>query len=234
NEDGTMARVPELMKIATQFELKIITIESLIAYRKANERHIQREIKTLLPTEFGEFTIYGYSHQFDDSEHLAIVKGDITTADPVLTRIHSECLTGDIFHSNRCDCGPQLHEALQQINERGRGVLLYMRQEGRGIGLLNKLRDYELQDKGLDTVEANEALGFEADTREYYLSAQMLRDLKVKSIELMTNNPRKVVGLRENKIDVRSRIPIEIEALRENKRYLQTKLTKLGHLLNIK
>lgn len=235
NDDGTMARVPQLLEIAEQFNLKIITIEDLIEYRKRNELHISREIKTTLPTEFGDFTVYGYANNLDDFEHIAIVKGDVrataeNSGDPVLVRLHSECLTGDVFHSYRCDCGPQLHEALRQINEAGRGVLLYMRQEGRGIGLLNKLRAYALQDEGLDTVEANEQLGFAADAREYHVSAQMLQDLGVKVVKLMTNNPRKVESLRANKIDIVERIPLKITARKENVRYLKTKSSKLGHL----
>lgn len=232
NDDGTMARVPQLQEIAEQFNLKMITIEDLVEYRKRHELHISREVKTVLPTAFGEFTVYGYANNIDDYEHIAIVKGDVTTGEPVLVRLHSECLTGDVFHSYRCDCGPQLHEALRQINEAGSGVLLYMRQEGRGIGLLNKLRAYALQDEGLDTVEANEELGFAADAREYHISAQMLRDLGVKSVKLLTNNPRKVESLRVNKIEVVARVPLKIEARAENERYLQTKSTKLGHLFD--
>lgn len=233
NDDGTMARVPQLVEIAEQFDLKIITIEDLIEYRKTNEVHIKREIETSLPTEFGEFRVYGYSNNLDEHEHIALVKGDLSGDEPVLTRVHSECLTGDVFHSYRCDCGPQLHEALGQINEAGRGVLLYMRQEGRGIGLINKLRAYALQDEGLDTVEANEQLGFLADAREYHISGQMLQDLKVKSIKLLTNNPRKVDSLRANHIDVVERVPLEIPARKENEQYLQTKSAKLGHLFTV-
>lgn len=232
-DDGSMARLPQLIDIAKKFQLKIITIEHLIEYRKKNEMHIKREIKTKLPTEFGEFTVYGYSNKVDHLEHIAIVKGDITTDEPVLTRIHSECLTGDVFHSYRCDCGPQLQEALRIINEQGRGILLYMRQEGRGIGLLNKLRAYNLQDQGFDTVEANEKLGFAADAREYYLSAQMLKDLYIKSIHLLTNNPHKVNSLRNYGIHVEKRVPLEITARKENKKYLQTKSEKLGHLFSL-
>lgn len=231
NDDGTMARVPQLAELSEEFDLKLITIEALIEYRKLNEQHIKREIKTTMPTAFGEFTIYGYSNALDDHEHIALVKGDVSGEAPVLVRVHSECLTGDVFHSYRCDCGPQLHEALRRINEVGRGVLLYMRQEGRGIGLLNKLRAYALQDKGFDTVEANEQLGFVADAREYNISAQILQDLGVESVKLLTNNPRKVTSLQANQIDVVDRVPLEIEARKENEQYLQTKVEKLGHLM---
>lgn len=233
NDDGTMARVPQLMEMAEKFDLKLITIEDLIAYRKANELHIEREIKTTLPTSFGEFTVYGYSNNLDDYEHIALVKGEVRGDEPVLVRVHSECLTGDVFHSYRCDCGPQLHEALRQINEAERGVLLYMRQEGRGIGLINKLRAYALQDDGFDTVEANEKLGFAADAREYYISAQMLKDLGVHSVKLLTNNPRKVSSLQTNQIEVVERIPLQMKPREENEQYLQTKSDKLGHLFTI-
>lgn len=232
NEDGTMARVPELIEMSEEFDLKLITIEDLIEYRKMNELHIKREIKTSMPTEFGEFTVYGYSNNLDDHEHIALVKGDVSGEEPVLVRLHSECLTGDVLHSYRCDCGPQLHESLRQINEAGRGVLLYMRQEGRGIGLLNKLRAYALQDEGFDTVEANEQLGFVADAREYHISAQMLQDLQVESVKLLTNNPRKVSSLQANSITVTERVPLQIEPRKENERYLQTKTEKLGHLMD--
>lgn len=231
-EDGKMARVPDLLKIAETFDLKIITIAHLIEYRKKNEMQIKREVETILPTEFGEFKVYGYSNEFDDKEHIALVKGDVTTDTPVLTRIHSECLTGDVFHSYRCDCGPQLHEALRSIAKEKRGVLIYMRQEGRGIGLLNKLRAYNLQDQGLDTVQANEKLGFSADLREYYLSAQILQDLTVHSVNLLTNNPRKLTGLEQYNVHVNERRPLEIKKRAENEHYLKTKTEKLGHLLS--
>lgn len=232
NDDGTMARVPQLRKIADTFQLKMITIKDLIAYRKAHETIIKREVKTTVATDFGTFDMVGYSNLVDDKEHIALVKGDVTKQ-PALVRIHSECLTGDVFHSYRCDCGPQLHAALEKINERGAGVLIYMRQEGRGIGLLNKLRAYKLQDEGLDTVEANEALGFEADLREYEISAQILKDLNVSQIELMTNNPRKIASMKACDIDVIKRVPLELGVRKENEKYITTKRDKLNHLFSI-
>lgn len=232
-EDGTMARVPDLVKIAQEHDLKMITIADLITYRKQEENHVQREVTTSLPTAYGSFQVYGYSNTLDDKEHIALVMGDVTTDEAVLTRVHSECLTGDIFASHRCDCGPQLHAALQQIAKEGRGILLYMRQEGRGIGLINKLRAYHLQDSGLDTVEANEQLGFQADLREYHLSAQILRDLKVTSIKLLTNNPRKLTNLQANNIHVEKRVPLQMDACADNEHYLKTKQEKLGHLLSL-
>src|SRR5690625_1307805 len=232
NEDGTMARVPELLLIAEQFHLKIITIAELIKYRKNHEQLIGREVKTTVQTAYGTVQMVGYSNVIDDKEHLALVKGELQS-ESVLARIHSECLTGDVFHPYRCDCGPQLDEALKRIAERGSGVLIYMRQEGRGIGLLNKLRAYELQEEGLDTVEANEALGFAADLREYEISAHILKDLGVHSVELMTNNPKKVLGLEENGIVVERRIPLERGIRKENERYIETKREKLNHLFTV-
>jgi len=231
NDDGTMARVPDLKKLSQKHGLKMITIESLAVYRKKYETHIKREVKTTLPTDFGGFTIYGYSNQLDGKEHIALVKGDLKTNKPILTRVHSECLTGDVFGSLRCDCGPQLNEALEQIAKADHGVLIYMRQEGRGIGLLNKLKAYELQDKGFDTVEANLELGFAPDLREYDLSAQILLDLGVHQIDLLTNNPDKLTGLESYGITINKRIPLQMPSSEENKQYMQTKFEKMGHLL---
>lgn len=233
-EDGRMARVPDLIEIAKKLQLKLITIKDLISYRKRYENVIKREVVTNLPTEYGKFKLIGYSNNLDNKEHIALVKGEVSGKSSVLVRIHSECLTGDVFHSTRCDCGPQLEKALKMISQRGSGVVLYMRQEGRGIGLLNKLRAYRLQDKGLDTVEANEALGFPADIREYEISAQVLKDLQVSSIELLTNNPRKIAALEKNNIEIVKRIPMEPDLFKDNEKYLQTKQEKLGHMLTIK
>lgn len=230
-EDGTMARVDDLREIADEFDLKFITIKDLIAYRSMQEKLVKREIEINLPTQFGEFRAIGYSNLLDDKEHIALVKGDITSQESTLVRVHSECLTGDVFGSNRCDCGPQLHAALHQIEQAGRGVLLYMRQEGRGIGLFNKLRAYKLQEEGLDTVEANKRLGFAPDLRDYGIGAQILQDLGVSKMKLLTNNPRKIAGLHGHGLEVTDRIPLQMSTKPENEHYLKTKQEKLGHLL---
>jgi len=232
-EDGTMARLPELLEMAKEHDLKIISIADLIEYRKRSETLIRQEVAVPIPTEFGEFLAVAYSNSVDDKEHLALVKGDIREDEPVLVRVHSECLTGDVFGSWRCDCGPQLHAALKRINEEGRGVLLYMRQEGRGIGLLNKLRAYRLQDQGLDTVEANEKLGFPADLRDYGIGAQILRDLGVRKMRLMTNNPKKLHGLQGYGLEVVEQVPLEIPPNPCNYRYLAAKKEKMGHTLHL-
>ncbi|WP_462409693.1 bifunctional 3,4-dihydroxy-2-butanone-4-phosphate synthase/GTP cyclohydrolase II [Neobacillus sp. Marseille-QA0830] len=232
NEDGTMARVPQLRKIADQLNVKMITIKDLIQYRNKQDQLVKREVEIKLPTAFGEFKAVGYTNLVDDKEHVALVKGEIDPAKPTLVRVHSECLTGDVFGSYRCDCGPQLHSALRQIEQAGNGVLLYLRQEGRGIGLLNKLRAYKLQEQGFDTVEANEKLGFPADLREYGIGAQILKDLGIKKMKLLTNNPRKIKGLKGYDLEVVERVPLQMETRAENEKYLRTKHEKLGHLLH--
>ncbi len=231
NEDGTMARVPELSEFAKEHGLKMVTIKSLIEYRMRRESFVKRAAVTSLPTEYGKFTAIAYENDVDDLNHLALVKGDIKPGDDVLVRVHSECLTGDVLHSLRCDCGDQLHKAMEMIEQEGKGIILYMRQEGRGIGLVNKLRAYELQDKGMDTVEANLQLGFKADLRDYGIGAQILVDLGVKKMRLMTNNPRKIIGLEGYGLKVTGRVPIEIPAHAINLKYLKTKKQKLGHIL---
>ncbi|MFC7442181.1 bifunctional 3,4-dihydroxy-2-butanone-4-phosphate synthase/GTP cyclohydrolase II [Laceyella putida] len=233
NEDGTMARVPELAEIAERFQLKMITIQDLIEYRRRTETLVKREVSIHLPTEFGDFTMIGYSNQVDGKEHVAFVKGQVDSDQPILVRVHSECLTGDVFGSHRCDCGPQLHAALKRIAEEGTGVLLYMRQEGRGIGLINKLKAYKLQEEGLDTVEANVRLGFQPDLREYGIGAQILRDLGVRRMRLMTNNPRKITGLKGYGLEVTEVVPIVFPPREENRHYMMTKKEKLGHLLSL-
>ncbi|MFD1774105.1 bifunctional 3,4-dihydroxy-2-butanone-4-phosphate synthase/GTP cyclohydrolase II [Paenibacillus rhizophilus] len=230
-EDGTMARLPDLHEIAKKHDLKLISIADLIHYRNEKEKLVTREVSVRLPTDFGEFQTIAYTNEVDEKEHVALVKGDISGDEPVLVRVHSECLTGDVFHSHRCDCGPQFEAALRQIEAAGKGVLLYMRQEGRGIGLINKLRAYKLQEQGLDTVDANLELGFPADLRDYGIGAQILKDLGVRRIKLMTNNPRKIKGLEGYGLEVVERVPIQMPENEDNTNYLHTKQLKLGHLL---
>ncbi|CAM4503093.1 3,4-dihydroxy 2-butanone 4-phosphate synthase/GTP cyclohydrolase II [Paenibacillus endophyticus] len=232
NEDGTMARLPDLLVFKEKHNLKLITIQELIQYRNAKEKLVERAVDVKLPTDFGTFRAIAYTNFVDNKEHIALVKGEINADVPVLVRVHSECLTGDVFHSHRCDCGPQLEAALRQIEEAGSGVLLYMRQEGRGIGLINKLKAYELQEQGLDTVDANLKLGFPADLRDYGIGAQILKDLGVRQMRLMTNNPRKIKGLEGYGLEVVERVPIQMETKEDNKSYLRTKKSKLGHLLS--
>ncbi|MEW6001389.1 MAG: bifunctional 3,4-dihydroxy-2-butanone-4-phosphate synthase/GTP cyclohydrolase II [Nitrospirota bacterium] len=234
NDDGTMARVPELMEVARrQHNLKIVTIKDLIKYRMRTESFVKRFATVKLPTEFGgEFKAIAYTNDIDNVIHIALVKGEIKPEDEVLVRVHSQCLTGDVFGSKRCDCGEQLHRAMEMIKKEGKGVFLYMKQEGRGIGLINKLKAYELQDKGLDTVEANIKLGFKPDLRDYGIGAQILVDLGIRKMRLMTNNPKKIVGLEGYGLKVVERVPIEVKPHEKNITYLETKKKKLGHMLD--
>ncbi len=231
NEDGTMARVPELMKLAHEHAMRIISVRDLIEYRMTREKLVHRVVSTRLPTRYGEFQIYLYRSETDSKEHLALVKGTISPDVPTLVRVHSECLTGDLFGSLRCDCHDQLFAAIAMVEREKSGVVLYMRQEGRGIGLVNKLKAYSLQDEGLDTVEANEKLGFRPDLRDYGIGAQILRDLGVSKMRLLTNNPKKVVGLNGYGLEIVERVPLEMDPNEVNERYLRTKRDKLGHLI---
>ena len=231
NEDGTMARVPELRTLAVRFGMRFITVKDLIAFRMQSEKLVERVASTRLPTRLGLFQLFLYRSTTDQKEHVVLVKGDIAGTQPILVRVHSECLTGDVFGSLRCDCNEQLNAALAMVEKAGAGVVVYMRQEGRGIGLLNKLKAYQLQDDGLDTVEANEELGFRADLRDYGIGAQILRDLGVTRMRLLTNNPKKVVGLQGYGLDIVERVPLEMNPNAVNERYLRTKRDKLGHLI---
>lgn len=232
NDDGTMARVKDLEVFSKNHNLNIYTIADLIAYRTKKDKLIKFEAEARLPTEYGEFLIKAYSTLIDDKIHIALIKGNISQNENILVRVHSECLTGDTFMSSRCDCGPQLHSALDAIDKNGSGILLYMRQEGRGIGLINKLKAYSIQDTGYDTVEANEKLGFPPDLRDYGIGAQILKDIGVEKMKILTNNPRKIVGLEGYGLKVTGRVPLEIQAGDENQKYLQAKKLKLGHLLS--
>lgn len=234
DDDGTMKRVPQLMEFARKYDLKIITIKDLIAYRRVTEKLVQLVTTVKLPTAFGDFKLHLYKSDIDDHHHLALTKGEVAGKKDVLVRVHSMCLTGDVFGSSRCDCGNQLHAAMEMVEKEGLGVILYMRQEGRGIGLANKILAYELQDNGRDTVEANEELGFDADLRDYGIGAQILADLGLSSIRLLTNNPRKVIGLKGYGLEIVERIPIQVRPNKINMGYLETKRDKLGHLLNLK
>jgi 3,4-dihydroxy 2-butanone 4-phosphate synthase/GTP cyclohydrolase II len=233
NEDGTMARRPELEAFARQHRLKFVTVAQIIAHRLKTERLVHRVAEAQLPTEYGDFRVVAYANDVDRREHVALVKGDVKDQEDVLVRMHSECLTGDVFHSQRCDCGEQLVASLQQIEEDGCGVMVYMKQEGRGIGLMNKIRAYHLQEKGLDTVEANEALGFPADLRDYGIGVQVLLDLGIKSMRLMTNNPKKIIGLQGYGLSVTEQVPIIVTPNRHNEEYLQAKRDKLGHMIPV-
>jgi len=233
-DDGNMARMPDLEVFAEEFGLKIVTVAGLIAYRLRHDTLVVREAVTTIPTpDTGTWTAIGYTNKVDDQEHLALVKGEWKEGEPVLVRVHSECLTGDVFHSQRCDCGDQLHSAMRMIDREGKGAVVYMHQEGRGIGLINKLKAYVLQDEGRDTVEANLELGFKPDLRDYGLGAQILKDLGISRLRILTNNPKKIIGLQGYGLEVVERVPIEVDANEINKRYLECKRDKMGHMLDL-
>jgi 3,4-dihydroxy 2-butanone 4-phosphate synthase/GTP cyclohydrolase II len=232
-DNGAMARLPDLVEIADEFNMKLISIKDLISYRMQNESLVRKVVDVNLPTIYGDFQLHAFQERLTGDHHLALAKGEWNEDDPVLVRVHSSCMTGDIFGSKRCDCGEQLHQALLQVEEEGRGVVLYMNQEGRGIGLVNKLKAYKLQEEGLDTVEANEALGFEPDARDYGVGAQILRSLGISKMRLMTNNPVKRVGLKSFGLEMTERVPLEVGAYPENVRYLKTKRDKMGHELDL-